>query len=96
VKSRPKSREGRRYNRLKKKAGYQAENGCRKKCNIQNPPERTSEKLGKEHGVDARTITEDAKFSRAVDTLPEVKAKIQRGEKVIKKDVIAAAKAQRP
>jgi hypothetical protein len=44
--------------------------------------------LAKEHGVSHSVIERDGQFARAVDTLPEVKAKIQRGEKVIKKDLI--------
>lgn len=44
---------------------------------------RTAEKLAAEHGVHTRTIMHDAKFARAVDVLPEVKDKIQRGEKVV-------------
>lgn len=60
----------------------------------QNGPEpggRTREALAEELGVGARTLDRDRAFTKAVEILPEVKEKIQKGERVVKKDVIAAA-----
>jgi hypothetical protein len=81
---------GRRYNRLKNK-----ETGFAIKHSNQNDDcgGRVSEKIAADHGVFRTTIERDGKFANAVDAIPEVKDKIQKGEKVVKKDVIAAAKA---
>ncbi len=59
---------------------------------------RTSEVVGKEMGVTHRTVERAAEFGRAIDSLgklgEQVKERIHKGEKVIKKDVIEAAKAK--
>jgi hypothetical protein len=55
---------------------------------------QTLHETAKELGVGTKTLQEDVQFARAVEAQPEVKEKIERGERVVKKDVIAAAKAK--
>ena len=48
-------------------------------------PVSTADKLGKKHGVSARTVKQDAEFARAVDALeagptPGIKARVLSGD----------------
>lgn len=82
---------GRRYNRLKLPNGgdRSKQRAGRKKQDVG----ATADLIAKESGVSPDTVEKDARFARAVELLPEVKEKIQQGIPVVKKDVIAAAKA---
>lgn len=62
---------------------------------IANPPEKTSRKLAEKFGVSHQTIMRDGKFAEAVESLPEIQEQIQQGKPVVKKNVIAAAKAKK-
>lgn len=95
----------RMYNREKKKVGEHKGNQHTKlelspNVTIPNKPieKDTASRIAEKTGVHRKTIFEDVKLGKAIDDLEEIgetiKQDIQNGEKIIKKNVIAAAKAK--
>jgi hypothetical protein len=87
---------GRMYNRMKLSLAEASSKGhsARYQNDTGQVSGLTRVALAQELGVGEATIGRDSQFATAVEILPEVKAKVRRGEKVVKKDVIAAAKAK--
>ena len=82
---------GRRYNRIKRQdAGH-----GNQKSGGQNVTPNQAKELGKQYGVDERTIKRDGQFAAAVEELeaviPDITQKVLSGD-IVKKDVIEAAK----
>jgi len=86
---------GRIYNRRKFPNGGDRQNQRKAHPEKKEVGISSAEHIAKEFGISHAKVEKDGIFASAVDTLPEVKDKIQKGEKVIKKDVIAAAKAMK-
>jgi hypothetical protein len=80
---------GRRYNRLKMTPG-KPKKQCGQNAHIGG---LVRDRIAAEHGVDSTTIGRDAKFATALEQLPEVAQQVKEGQKVVRKDVIEAAKA---
>lgn len=82
---------GKRYNREKRSVG-RPEN-----CGQNVPISKTSEVLGEEYGVDARTIRRDGKFADAVDSIAEnvgddaKRVLLSADSKLTKQDVVEIA-----
>lgn len=86
---------GRRYNRNKNTRGvrFDPKQMCK---NATSDEHGTASIIAKEHGVHSRTISKDAVFASAVETLKplhDVEKDIQEKKKVVKEHTIAAAKA---
>lgn len=82
---------GRRYNRVKK-AAHRPEKGDQNEPLI---PEKTAERLGKQHGVSPATIKRDGAFAKAVEKVkkvdPAIEKKVTSGKAPPKSAVVKAA-----
>lgn len=86
----------RRKQKHGEKSRFQQTTPSGNNCHME-PKGRTRDIIGKELGVSPKTVQHAVDFGKAIDALgqkgEEIKEKIKKGERVIRKHVIAAAKA---